>query len=371
MDNDKKKADTLNDNRKLSKQTILIADDSPENIDILRNILVKDYRLKVASNGAVALRIMESPDTPDLCLLDINMPEMNGYEVCSHLKSNIRTRSIPVMFVTAMDDVLDETRGFELGAVDYIIKPVRPLIVLARVRAHLALADQNRELEKKVRLRTAELNETRLEIIHKLGVASEYRDNETGMHIVRMSHFCRILGIAAGLTEDENELLYQAAPMHDIGKIGIPDMALLKPGKLDQKEWEVMKSHTTIGENIIGNHPSDLLRTARTVVSSHHEKWDGSGYPRGLSGMTIPKVGRIAALADVFDALTSVRPYKEAWSFDRAFSFINQHKGKDFDPDLTEVFLSKSDEIIGISQRFSDQPGSHSKLASLQNSLNF
>jgi putative two-component system response regulator len=339
---------------KFSKRTILIVDDSPDNIDILRSILHKEYRVIVALNGATALKLTESMKLPDLILLDIMMPVMNGYELCQSLKYNIKTRNIPIIFVTAKEDVIDEAKGFELGAVDYITKPIRPAVVKARIRTHLALYDQSRVLEEKVYQRTAELKETRLEIIRKLGLASEYKDNETGMHIMRISYFCRLLGSGAGLNEEENELLFQAAPMHDVGKIGIPDRILLKHGKLDAEEWEIIKEHTVIGANIMGNHNSDLLKTAHSIALTHHEKWDGTGYPQGLSGNEIPLVGRIVALADVYDALTSKRPYKEAWPFDKTIAYIHENKSKHFDPNLTEIFLEKSSEILKISKEFSD-----------------
>ena len=214
--------------------------------------------------------------------------------------------------------------------------------------------------------RTAELNDTRIEIIRKLGLASEYKDNETGMHVVRISYFCRVIGLAAGIDEAENELLFQTSPMHDVGKLGIQDRIILKPGKLNREEWEIMKNHTVIGANIMGDHNSELLKTARTIALTHHEKWDGSGYPQGLSGTTIPLVGRIVALADVFDALTSERPYKKAWSFDKTINFIKENKAKHFDPGLTEVFLDNSNEILKISQEFADKPKMFSYMSSIR-----
>jgi len=223
--------------------------------------------------------VAEEP--PDLILLDIMMPGMDGYEVCQKLKDNVSTRSIPVIFVTAMGEVEDETKGFELGAVDYITKPISPPIVKARTRTHLALYDQNRVLEEKVRQRTAELNATRLEIIRHLGRAAEFKDNETGLHVVRMSNYCKLIAEAAGFNEEHADLLLNAAPMHDIGKIGIPDNILQKPGKLTDEEWELMRQHTTMGEEILGGMISELLNMARVIAHSHHEKWNGQGYPEG------------------------------------------------------------------------------------------
>jgi len=279
------------------------------------------------------------------------MPGMSGYEVCEKLKDNLKTRNIPVIFVSAMDEVENETKGFELGAVDYITKPVSPAIVQARVKTHLNLFDQNRALENKVRERTAEIDDTRLRIIHCLGAASEYRDEETGNHIFRMSNYSRVIALAYGLGMEEANILLQAAPMHDVGKIGIPDRILLKPGKLDAEEWEVMKTHTTVGAQIIGEHPSELLKIARQVALSHHEKWDGTGYPYGLTGENIPLSSRIVMIADVFDALTSERPYKKAWSEADAIAEIEQGSGRHFDPKLVIAFMEALPQILNIKKR--------------------
>ncbi|MBP2625825.1 MAG: response regulator receiver modulated metal dependent phosphohydrolase [Firmicutes bacterium] len=332
----------------VEKQIILVVDDIPTNIDVLSEILRPTYQVKVATNGTMALKIAMAPHPPDLILLDIMMPGMSGYEVCQQLKDNLATRNIPVIFVTAMDEVENEAKGFELGAVDYIAKPVSPLIVLARVKTHLALLDHNRLLEKKVMERTAEIHDTRRRIIHCLGAASEYRDEETGNHIFRISHYSRIIALVAGLDKEEADLLLQASPMHDVGKIGIPDRILLKAGKLDKDEWEVMKTHTTVGAKIIGEHPSDLLKMARQVALTHHEKWDGTGYPYGLAGEDIPLASRIVMLADVFDALTSDRPYKKAWSEAAAIEEIKNTSGRHFDPKLVLAFIKGLPEILEV-----------------------
>lgn len=336
------------------KPSILIVDDIPDNIDVLNGILHDDYQIKVAINGERALKIASGENPPDLILLDVMMPGMDGYEVCRRLKDNIATRDIPVIFVTAKSEVEDETEGFALGAVDYITKPVSPPLVKARVKTHLALYDQNRALELKVRERTRELRETRLEIIQRLGVAAEYKDKETGEHIIRMSSFCRLIAKATGMSDEEAELIYNASPMHDVGKIGIPDRILLKPGKLDADEWEIMKTHTTIGAKIIGDHPSELLQSARIIALTHHEKWDGSGYPFAKKGEEIHPYGRISALADVFDALTSKRPYKEAWSFEEAVDEIIKGKGTHFDPFYLDAFLQVLPEIKRIKYEIAD-----------------
>jgi putative two-component system response regulator len=334
------------------RQTVLIVDDVPANIDILRYTLESTYDLKVAINGKRALDIAHKDPVPDLILLDIMMPDMDGYEVCKQLKSEIKTRKIPVIFVTAMGEVEDETQGFEVGAVDYITKPVSPPIVQQRVKTHLALYNQNKVLEQKVEERTVELLTTRLEIINRLGVAAEYKDEETGQHILRMSNICRIIAKGSGMNDEEVNLIYQAAPMHDVGKIGIPDKILLKPGKLDPEEWKIMKNHTLIGTEIIGNHPSEIMQAAGIIALTHHERWDGSGYPLGKKGKEIHIYGRIAAIADVFDALTSKRPYKEAWPIDKAIQEIIKLKGTYFDPILVDVFIENIQEVKGILSKY-------------------
>jgi putative two-component system response regulator len=262
----------------LPKQCVLVVDDSPENIDLLSEILRDDYRVRVATSGEKALKIVYSDEPPDLILLDIMMPGISGLEICRRLKANPDRRRIPIIFVTAMSSTEDERRGLEIGAVDYITKPISPPIVMARVRTHLALYDQSRELAHMVAQRTAELLTTRQQIIRRLGRAAEFKDNETGNH-VRMSHYARLIALAHGLGESAG-IIFNTAPMHDIGKIGIPDAILLKPGKLDAAEWEVMYQHPIMGAEIIGKHDNELLETARIIALTHHEKFDGSGYPQ-------------------------------------------------------------------------------------------
>jgi len=337
----------------MNKQSILVVDDTPENIDVLNGILNEEYDVKVAINGMMALKIAQKMK-PDLILLDIMMPGMDGYEVCERLKANLETQKIPVIFVTAKNQIVDEARGFEVGAVDYITKPVSPPIVLARVKTQLAMYDQKRELEKLVKERTQELDETRLEIIRRLGRAAEYRDNETGLHVIRMSTYCQLIAREIGLDDQQAELILNASPMHDVGKIGISDNILLKPGRLTVEEFEVIKKHCEYGKKIIGEHSSDLLKLACDVAISHHEKWNGNGYPKGLKGEDIPLIGRIAAVADVFDALTSKRPYKEAWEDDRAVNLLKKEKGEHFDPRMIEAFLRVLPEVLKTKEKFSD-----------------
>lgn len=339
-----------------NEQVILVVDDAPENIDVLSALLATEYKVKATTDGERALAIARSDAPPDLVLLDVAMPGMDGYEVCRQLKADPRTRRIPVLFVTAKRNIEDETRGFEIGAVDYITKPISPPVVKARVRAHLALYDQNRALEQRVMQRTAELADTRLEIVKRLGRAGEYKDNETGMHVIRMSYYSRLIALGLGMSQSEAELVLHASPMHDIGKIGIPDRILLKPAKLEPYEWEVMKSHSMIGAEIIGEHPtSELLNAAYLVARHHHEKWNGQGYPDGLAGERIPLLARIVALADVFDALTSDRPYKRAWTVEDAVTLMDKERGQHFDPQLVTVFLTVLPEILKIKEAYRDE----------------
>lgn len=323
------------------RQCLLLVDDEPTNLQVLRHILQDDYRLLFAKDGPKALELA-GRERPALVLLDVMMPGMTGHEVCQQLKNDPATREIPVIFVTALADTEDEAKGFEVGAVDYITKPVSPAIVKARVRTHLSL------------VRMDELKRTRLEIVQRLGLAAEYKDNETGLHVIRMSHYSRILARALGWSEADCDDLLNAAPMHDVGKIGIPDAVLRKPGKLDADEWAVMRQHVSIGANIIGEHPSGLLRMAQRIALTHHEKWDGSGYPNGLAGEDIPIEGRIVAIADVFDALTSERPYKQAWPVEEAVAFLREQSGQHFDPDLVELFIQQLPAVLDVKARWAE-----------------
>ncbi len=341
-------------NSKQQKQIILVVDDMPDNISLLSSILAGSYKVKAANSGNKAIKIaFDTP--PDLILLDIMMPELDGYEVCKTLKNDLRTRHIPIIFITALGEVEDEKTGFDYGASDYITKPVSPPIVLARVKNHLALYDQNRELERKVAERTTALARSRFEIIRRLGLASEYKDNETGLHVERMSYYCHVLAKGIGLPSIETDIILNATPMHDVGKIGIPDKILQKPGRLTDDEIIIMQKHAQFGADIIGEHDDPMLQAAREVALTHHEKWDGTGYPNRLAGEKIPIIGRIAAVADVFDALTSERPYKEAWAVDRAVDLLRDESGRHFDPVLIEVFLDNLHEIIKIKESHSDK----------------
>ena len=320
---------------------LLLVDDEPTNLQVLRHVLQADYRLLFATDGARALQVARE-QLPQLILLDIMMPGMDGYAVCRALKADPATAGIPVIFITALNDSQDETAGFDVGGVDYLTKPVSPPVVRARVRTHLSL------------VRMEELRETRLQIVQRLGRAAEYKDNETGMHVIRMSHFSQLLALAAGCSPAWAEDLLNAAPMHDVGKIGIPDAVLRKPGPLDADEWATMRRHPEIGAEIIGEHPSGVLQLAREIALAHHEKWDGSGYPRGLAGEAIPLSARIVAIADVFDALTTRRPYKEPWPVQDALDHIAAQAGKHFDPALVALFAPLLPQLLEIRARWAE-----------------
>ncbi len=341
---------------------IMLVDDEPSNLKLLENMLKgSGYSNLVAVQDSRTVVELHQRERMDLILLDLNMPYLDGYEVIARLKALNDPLLPPIVVLTAQTGQQFLLRALECGARDYITKPFNMGELLARVRtmlemhsAHHLLFDQKETLERMVRERTAELMETRLQIVQKLGRASEYRDNETGKHILRVSQIATLIAKYLGWDETECEILLHATPMHDVGKIGIPDHVLLKPGKLDPEEWELMKAHTTIGAHILDGADSEPLLLAREIALSHHEKWDGSGYPHGLSGKDIHLGGRIVALADVFDALTSERPYKKAWTVEAATELIRENKGQHFDPELVDIFEKLLPEIIAIRESMLD-----------------
>jgi len=321
---------------------ILIVDDEPTNLKVLKMILQDDYRLMFAKSGEEAIALTHA-EQPALILLDVMMPGLSGFDVCVQLKSQPATTHVPVIFVTALKDEVDEARGFAVGGVDYISKPVVPAIVRARVRTHLSLVQADA------------LRASRLQVIQRLGRAAEYKDNETGLHVMRMSHYSAVLARAYGLSPTQADDLLNAAPMHDVGKIGIADSILLKPGKLTTEEFDIMKRHPLIGAEIIGVSDAPLLQLAHSVALYHHEKWDGSGYPYGLVAEAIPLEARIVAMADVFDALTSTRPYKKAWTVEAALEHIHQQSGKHFDPRVVELIQQELPAILEIKERWAEE----------------
>lgn len=358
----------------MSEPTILVVDDSPDNITVIGTLLKNKYRIKAARSGEAALRVVQTGVLPDLILLDVMMADMDGYEVCRRLKADPLSADIPVIFLTAKAEEEDEQVGLLVGGADYVTKPINPPILELRIANHLALQaarqqlrNRNAWLEDEVRRRVAELAEVQDATILALATLAETRDNDTGNHIRRTQIYVRLLAerlrsnnLQPGLlTDDYIALLGKSAPLHDIGKVGVPDAVLLKPGKLTSEEFEIIKIHPVLGgatlkavERTLSN-PSSFLRLAREIAMSHHEKWDGSGYPHGLAGDAIPLSARIMAVADVYDALTCKRPYKAPFPHEQAVEIIRQGRGTHFDADIVDAFLQLGDEFAGTERRLS------------------
>lgn len=374
--------------------TILLVDDTKENLSVIGQMLRPLYHVRVANSGQRALLALQNPPRPDLILLDVMMPEMSGYQVLEQLRANPHWRDIPVIFVTALNADDDEEHGLALGAVDYVTKPVKPALLLARVHAQLELkqardrlAHQNAFLDAEVRRRMAENELIKNLSLFALATLAEKRDNETGNHLRRTQAYIEVLmnqlldhpRFAQALAApDVRQRIAKAAPLHDIGKVGIPDAILLKPGRLTPDEFEIMKTHAAIGaqaleeaierarelqsppepDKVTGSdvRPSlDFLETAQQIAAGHHEKWDGSGYPLGLSGEAIPLPARLMALADVFDALISRRPYKPPLPMDTTRQIITEGRGSHFDPDIVDAFVARFDEFKTIAEHYADQ----------------
>ncbi|WP_205412553.1 response regulator [Janthinobacterium lividum] len=366
------------------RPVILVVDDTPDNLLLMANLLKDSYTVKAANNGEKALRIARDAPPPDLILLDIMMPGMTGHEVAQALQGDPATRDIPIIFLTAMASSEDETHGLELGAADYITKPISPPVVLARVRTQLKvkdaadfLRDKNEYLEQEVQRRTRELGAIQDVTIHAMASLAETRDNETGNHIRRTQHYVKVLAehlsehprFRAFLDPDTIKLLFKSAPLHDIGKIGIPDRILLKPGRFEPEEFEIMKTHTTLGRDAIAHAEQqlgmdvDFLRLAKEIAYSHQEKWDGSGYPEGLAGDAIPISARLMAVADVYDALISRRVYKEGMPHEKAVQIIAEGRGSHFDPDVCDAFLANLQVFQQIAARYADSDHDMAKQA--------
>lgn len=359
----------------VDKPIILVVDDSPDNLSLISGLLKDLYQVKVANNGDKALKIAQGDIKPQLILLDVMMPGLSGYEVCESLKSNSATSDIPIIFLTAMNAADDEQKGLELGAADYITKPINPSVVLARVKTQLQnksakdfLRDKNAYLEKEVAERTREVMAIQDVTILSMASLAETRDSDTGNHIRRTQHYVLALAntlksyprFTDFLTEKNIHTLFKSAPLHDIGKVGIPDRILLKPGKLDAEEFEIMKTHTTLGRDALANAEKSLgldvefLKMAKEIAYSHQEKWDGSGYPEGLRGDAIPISARLMAVADVYDALISRRIYKEGMPHDEACAIIRLGSGSHFDPDIADAFFRIHKEFQEIAGRYAD-----------------
>ncbi len=346
------------------KETIVVVDDVPQNLALLNGILKPLYKIKAATSGETALKII-AMEKPSLILLDIMMPGMDGYEVCRRIRDNPETRNIPIIFVTAKVETSDEAFGLSLGAVDYVHKPINTAILKARVKTHLALKSQENHLETLVHKRTDELKKSnrklelakltiensRYELINCLTRAAEYKDRDTGAHVSRVCHYSYLLAKELNFDDQYLEMLFDAAAMHDIGKIGIEDDILLKPGSLTEDEFTIMKTHAQIGADIIRPNQPGVLGIAYNVALTHHEKWDGSGYPNGLKGEEIPLEGRIVAIADVFDALTSERQYKKNWPVEKVIQYFKDERNKHFDANLVDHFINVLPEILKIKKK--------------------
>jgi putative two-component system response regulator len=350
------------------KPLILVVDDVPDNIELLEAYLVpQGYEIVKAANGQEALENL-SGNRIDLILLDVMMPGMNGFEVTRRIREDNVQRLLPIILVTALHDKEDRVKGIEAGCDDFISKPVDYIELLARVRSLLKvkayndlLSNYRKELESDVAKRTDELQRAlekikaaSLDTIYRLSMAAEYKDEDTGAHIKRMSRYSFAVARRMRLEKSTVETILYAAPMHDIGKIGIPDQILMKPTKLDPVEWEIMKQHTVIGANILKGSDAEFIRLGETIAQCHHEKWDGSGYPNSLKGAEIPIAGRIVAVADVFDALTSRRSYKEPFSIEKSLAIIREGSGSHFDPDVVDAFLAIQDEILAIKKKYDE-----------------
>jgi len=356
-------------------QTILIVDDAPENLSLLSDLLQPYYQVRAANSGLRALRAAATDPQPDLILLDVIMPSMDGYEVITQLKADPHTVNIPVIFVTAMESSEDEEHGLALGAMDYITKPIKPAIVLARIKTHLELKaasnwlqDRNKVLEAEIAQRMEDNLIIQDVTIRALAHLAETRDPETGNHLLRTQSYIQILALQLQnhprfqhfLTANNIQNMVKSAPLHDIGKVGIPDNILLKPGKLTADEWEVMKTHSYLGFRAIelaeqdAERPLEFLNIAKDISRYHHEKWDGSGYPDGLQGDAIPISARLMALADIFDALVSERAYKAAFPIEKVIETISQGRERFFDPDIVDAFLQRQNDFIAIAKRHAD-----------------
>jgi len=364
------------------RETVLVIDDSPEILGLANELLKHDYRVKAANAGEKGLRLATAEPVPDIILLDIVMPDLNGHEVCRRLKADPVTRDIPVLFLTAMHDEADEEAGFALGAADYLAKPISGPILRARVKAQIAIKQasdfikgKNVFLAGEIGKRAKELEFIQDVTILALASLAETRDNETGNHLRRTQHYLLALAehlqrhprFSLELTRTHIELIFKSAPLHDIGKVGIPDAILLKPGKLTAEEFEIMKTHTTLGRQAIEHAEQQMGRSApflafaKEIAFSHQEKWDGSGYPQGLAGDRIPISARLMAVADVYDALVSLRSYKPPMSHEQAYRIIVESRGTHFDPDVVDAFVAVEAEFIAIAARFMDRATSLSR----------
>lgn len=327
---------------------ILFIVDNPVEVENIIIILDEKYKVRIVKQDYLTSGILKKITKPDLILLDIQETGAYEYEVCRILKSDIETRDIPIIFLTEKISVEKEIKFFMSGAIDYIVKPVSSVLLNTRVSNYIFSNNKIKELEKEILKRKKEIEENQIELINCLVRASKYKDNQTGSHIKRVSLYSKLLAEFIGKDSLWCKCIYQAAAMHDIGKVGVPDTILNKPANLLDSEWEIMKSHVKIGAEIIGRHDSELLNMARDIILTHHERWDGNGYPSGIKGENIPLAGRITAIADTFDALTSNRPYKKAWKVEEAMLYLKENASIRFDPNLVNKFIYLKSEVMEI-----------------------
>jgi putative two-component system response regulator len=366
------------------KSVVLVVDDLPQNVKLLEAYLIpQNYEIVRAANGEEALAKLTESQI-DLILLDVMMPDIDGFEVTRRVRQNDKYRLLPIILVTSLGETKDRVKGIEAGCDDFISKPVDKTELLARVKSLLKVKAYNdlmgnyrKELESEVNKRTEELKQASdrlktasLDTIYRLSIASDYKDGDTGAHIKRMSRYCAAVARRMGLDEKTISDILYAAPMHDLGKIGIPDKILSKPGKLDPVEHDIMKLHTVIGAKILSDSDAELLKLGGIIALSHHEKWDGSGYPNGLKGKAIPIEGRIAAIADVFDALTSRRPYKEPFSDEKSLVIVRRWRESYFDPDVVDAFIAITKEILTIKAQYTEDNSQAFDIPELKSLLN-
>ena len=353
----------------MEEKKILVVDDEDRNLRLMEALLVPmGHEVLLAPDGKTGLEMVQT-HAPDLVLLDIMMPGMDGFETARRMKTDENGKTIPIVMVTALSEVEDRVRALEAGADDFLSKPVDKTELRARVNSLLKVKAYNdhmrhhqEELEAEVARKTQRLRQAyrrvqdaSLDTIYRLSRASEYKDEDTGQHLKRMSHYASAVARQMGLSDHVAQSILYAAPMHDVGKIGIPDSILLKPGPFTPDEWEIMKQHTVIGGKILEGSKTGFIRLAEVIALTHHEKWDGSGYPLGLKGKQIPRIGQIVAIGDVFDALTSKRPYKEAFSVEKSLKIIEESRGTHFDPRVVDAFMAILDEILAIKSRYQDE----------------
>ncbi len=337
---------------------MLCIDDSRDLLALMEKALGGDYQVITADDPGAGIQMAFGEPRPDLILLDIEMPQVNGFEVCRALKGETLTAEIPVIFLTSKHEAQAQVEGFEAGAVDYITKPINATVLRARVRTHVALANQRLELERMVQARTVQLDHARSEVIRRLARAMEFHESSAvGNRVMRLGHYAKLISQAAGAKPDVAEMMHRAAPLHDVGKLGVPAEILRKTEELTVPDWERVRRHPQLGAEIIGEHDDPLLKLARQLALTHHERWDGSGYPQGLKGEAIPWAGRVMAIVDAFESMTSTQFYRDPIPVERAAEEIVKGAGTQFEPKLVEAFRKALPVMKKVRETYSDQLG--------------